>query len=141
MKLLYSLALYALFLNFASAQIPAYQGGKNPVSFQPPKEIMEKFKKEFPEVNPIWRTEEKYYVADFSDTSTFKEMTIVYDKNGKVVRRESEMENSTYPGSINSFYVKNYPGERVDGLAKQANIRQRHDVPHGAHDIPGNEER
>ena len=112
MKTLYFIFILAIFFNCLRAQIPANQGGKEPGAFQPPKEISEKFKKEYPQIIPTWRVDEKYYVADFSDTTSFKAITIVYDKKGKVMRRESEMENSSYPQAINDYFVKNYPGEK-----------------------------
>ena len=112
MKTLYALYL-SLFLSVTGlSQLPAYQGGPEPSTFQPPKVVSEKFKREYPEVTPTWHVEEKYYVADFTDTISFKGISLVYDKNGKIVRRESEMENSTYPAKINDYFVKNYPGEK-----------------------------
>lgn len=112
MKTLYSLIAFSLLVFRLGAQIPAYEGGSKPVSFQPPKDIGDKFKKEYPEITPTWHVEEKYYIADFTDTISFKGISIVYDNNGKVVRRENEMENSSYPANINTYYVKNYPGEK-----------------------------
>ena len=112
MKALYSFFILIAALNNLLAQIPAYEGGRNPQPFQPPKTIHEKFRSEYPDITPTWHVEEKYYVADFSDTVSFRGISIAYDKNGKVVRRESEMENSTYPAAINTYYVKNYPGEK-----------------------------
>jgi len=112
MKTLYSFFIFCLLLNVLSAQSPAYEGGKEPVAFQPSKKVLDKFKSEYPQITPTWKVEQNYYVADFSDTNSFKGITIVYDKNANVVRRESEMENSTYPQNINTYFVKNYPGEK-----------------------------
>lgn len=112
MKTLYSLLIFSLMLNVLSAQSPAYEGGKEPVAYQPSKKVLDKFKSEYPQMTPTWKLEQNYYVADFSDTTTFKAITIVYDKNAKVVRREMEVENSSYPQNINAYFVKNYPGEK-----------------------------
>lgn len=111
MKTLYILLIVCLMLN-VKAQSPAYEGGKEPVAYQPSKKVLDKFKAEYPQITPTWKLERNNYVADFSDTTTFKAITIVYDKNAKVVRREMEVENSSYPQNINTYFVKNYPGEK-----------------------------
>ncbi|PBQ33546.1 hypothetical protein CNR22_17780 [Sphingobacteriaceae bacterium] len=112
MKTLYSLFIFFLMLNVLSAQSPAYEGGKEPVAYQPSKEVLDKFKSDYPQVTATWKIEKNYYVADFADTATFKGISIVYDKNANVVRRELEVENSSYPQNINTYFVKNYPGEK-----------------------------
>ena len=45
------------------------------------------------------------------------------------------------PGGNGLARVVVVDAERIDGLAEQADVRQRHDVPHGAHDVPRNEQR
>lgn len=134
MKTIYTLCLFFSVLLF-QAQLPIYEGGKNPKSFQPPPAIVEKFNSEYPEITPAWHVEKSYYVADFSDTTTLRGISIVYDKNGKIVRRESELENSTYPAKINTYFVKNYPGEKfrtwkcVDDRGTQSFCIKRPDGP------------
>ena len=112
MKTLYFIFISVSLIAGLRAQIPANAGGPLTAEEKTPASIQEKFKKEYPDVTPTWRKDEKYYVADFTDTNSFKGTTIAYDKNGNVVRRESEMENSTYPAAINNYFVKNYPGEK-----------------------------
>jgi len=112
MKTLYFIFIFAsLFVGFR-AQIPATAGGPLTAEEKTPASIQEKFKKEYPEITPTWHVADNYYVADFTDTNSFKGTSIAYDKNGKVVRRESEMENSSYPAGINNYFVKNFPGEK-----------------------------
>jgi hypothetical protein len=111
MKNFYLLLLLSVCLaGLLRAQIPANEGGR--VADQLPTFIEEKFKKEYPNITPTWHVDEKLYIAEFTDTNVFKGMRIAYDRNGRVVRRESEMENASYPASINDYYVKNYPGEK-----------------------------
>jgi len=112
MKTLYFIFIILSTCVIAQAQSPAYEGGNTPQSLQPPKVVAEKFKTEFPGIIPAWRIEDNYYVADFADTSSFKGRSIAYDKNAKIFRRESEVENSSYPSNINTYYMKNYPGEK-----------------------------
>jgi len=110
MKILYLSLLFIFLLITVSAQVPANTGG--PVANMPPSFIEEKFKKEYPGITPTWHMDERLYIADFTDTMSFRGISIVYDRKGKIVRRESEMENSTYPQRINDYFVKNYPGEK-----------------------------
>ena len=78
----------------------------------PPEPVLEAFKKEFPSITPAWSMDGGNFKAVFVDPTSLKGVTIVYDKTGNVVRRDSELDNSSYPESINSFYIKNYPGEK-----------------------------
>lgn len=110
MKILYLSVLFIFLLISLSAQIPANSGG--PVADMPPSFIEENFKKEYPGITPTWHVDETLFIADFTDPNIFKGVSIVYDRKGNVVRRENEMENSTYPQAINEYFVKNYPGEK-----------------------------
>lgn len=112
MKTGYAVFIFYFTIGSLLAQLPAYEGGKQPQPFQPPKSIADKFRTEYPSVTPTWHVQKNNYVADFADTTTLRGISIVYDKNGKVLRRESEMENSTYPAKINTYFVTNYPGEK-----------------------------
>jgi hypothetical protein len=117
MKKIYLLILISCSV-FAVAQrttsIPKKNNSEtsSPREVKPPDVIVERFNKEHPGVTPTWRMDGKNYVADFVDANTLKGMTIVYDAEGKVIRRESEVENSSYPQVINDYYIKHYPGEK-----------------------------
>jgi hypothetical protein len=79
---------------------------------QPPQEIVDKFTKEHPGITPAWHMDGKNFAAEYVDPNTFKGISIVYAPDGSVLRRESEMENSSYPAGINDYYIKKYPGEK-----------------------------
>ena len=53
----------------------------------------------------------KNFRVSYIDPTTKLGRVIVYDKSGNVVRRENEVDNLVYPGSIKDYYNKNYPGE------------------------------
>ena len=105
-----------LLLSFCSvqAQIPANAAKERevPQKITPPQIILDKFTKEYPNITPSWRMDGQNFMAEFMDPMTMKGVAIVYDKEGNVVRRENEMENSSYPQSINDYYIKTYPGEK-----------------------------
>jgi hypothetical protein len=110
-----------------SAQIPAdaARGKSLPAQITPPPAIEEKFKNEHPSVTPTWSMDGQNFKAEFIDPATFKGNSIVYDKEGNVMRRENEMENSSYPQGINDFYIKKYPGEKFKTWSSQDNSGER----------------
>jgi hypothetical protein len=113
MKRLFVLLLLS-FTFFMQAQIPADAAKEKPLpeKITPPQKILEKFTKEYPGVTPSWRMDGQNFMAEFVDPLTLKGCSIVYDKDANVLRRENEMENSSYPQSINDYYIKKFPGEK-----------------------------
>jgi hypothetical protein len=97
-----------------SAQAPLTAGRERdvPQQINPPKVILDKFTKEYPRVTPSWRMDGQNFVAEFVDPVSLKGVSVVYDKEGNVVRKESEVENASYPQGINDYYIKKYPGEK-----------------------------
>lgn len=108
------LSLFLFFAFTASAQIPANAGKEKtiPAQVTPPQEITDKFNKEYPGIAANWRMDGKNFRAEFVDPNTFKGNCIVYDKDGNVIRRENEMENASYPSTINDYFIKHFPGEK-----------------------------
>ncbi|MEO6305157.1 MAG: hypothetical protein ABIP51_18505 [Bacteroidia bacterium] len=106
MKKLFLLFI-TFYINVAIAQTPAMVGG-----IEAPKEVTEKFTKQHPEITPNWSKENKNYKATYEDPKTAKQVIIVYDKNGEVIRKESELDNMDYPKQIHEYYSKNYPEEK-----------------------------
>jgi len=74
--------------------------------------VLDKFKQAYPDITPEWKMDGKNFVASFVDPNTLKGINIVYDKDGNVIRKETELENSSYPQSINDYYINKYPGEK-----------------------------
>lgn len=113
MKKHYLALLLSLVLAALPAQVPVNTGSSTSGNqTQPPPAIVDKFTNEHPGITPAWHMDGKNFTAEYVDPNTFKGVSIVYDKDGNVIRRESEMENSSYPASINDYYIKKYPGEK-----------------------------
>ena len=95
-----------------------------PVSLVPVK-VHQKFILENPDVKARWKTENGIYTAQYINPVNNMGYNIVYDSVGTVLRREKELENEDYPGTINDFFMSQYPGEgyviwsSVDSAGKQ----------------------
>ncbi|MGZ3900579.1 MAG: hypothetical protein ACXVNM_12275 [Bacteroidia bacterium] len=79
----------------------------------PPEHITARFNKEYPgSNNVIWKVEGSDYWVTYHDPKTNMANVIVYDKEGKIVRKENEVDKDTYPSDIKDYYNKNYPKEK-----------------------------
>jgi hypothetical protein len=114
MKIYLVLTLTLLSYSFILSQTPVTAGREKDVSqkINPPKVVLDKFTQSYPDITPEWKMDGKNFVANFVDPNTLKGISIVYDKDGNVIRKETELENSSYPQSINDYYIKKYPGEK-----------------------------
>jgi hypothetical protein len=74
-----------------------------------PSLVKENFTREQPGDAGTWTKDGDNYRVEFTDKESRLGHVIVYDRNGNVVRRDSEIEN--VPAPINDYYKKNYPGE------------------------------
>jgi hypothetical protein len=61
--------------------------------------------------NVSWKVEGDNYWVSYTDPKSNLGHIIVYDKDGKVVRKENEVDNLTYPSAISDYYSKQYPKE------------------------------
>jgi len=111
------LILFAvLFLNVAVSSVA--QEGKTPsgdnapaATGQIPSLVTERFSREFPGISGSWSTDGENYKVEFIDPQSHLGHIIVYDRNGNVIRRESELDGPKNPGAINEYNKKNFPGE------------------------------
>lgn len=78
----------------------------------PPSTITNRFSTEYPNLTPTWQMDGTNYSAQYTDRTTNMGRIVVYDKNGNVIRTESEMGDDTYPQAIGDYYSKNYPSEK-----------------------------
>lgn len=110
---------------FATPTFPQKQAKKSVDSAvpqaKPPQVVIDNFTKEYPDITPGWRVDGENFIADFVDPNTLKGVRIVYDKDGRVIRRENELENASYPQSINDYFIKKYPGEKYRTWTSQDN--------------------
>jgi hypothetical protein len=86
------------------------QPGKN--SSNVPDNVRAKFTNQNPTATPTWKTEGQNYSAWYTDPQTNMQRVTVYDKDGRVVRSESEMDVKNYPAAISGYYNQNYPNEK-----------------------------
>jgi hypothetical protein len=73
--------------------------------------VTSNFSRDFPGAQVTWSMEGKNHRGLYIDPVTHLQHIIIYDPNGNVIRRESELEQGSYPASINDFYNKNHPNE------------------------------
>lgn len=83
---------------------------------QAPDNLVSKFKADYPKANAVeWKMESDRYKVTFTDPQNLHH-TIVYDKNGRVYTRESELDEASVPSSVREYYANNFPeqvGTRV----------------------------
>jgi hypothetical protein len=87
-----------------SDRVPADPG-------QVPTQVTEKFNREYPGVTGSWTRDGENFRVEFTDPKTRMAHVIIYDRNGDVIRRESEVDQ--VPQSINEYYNKTWPGEKI----------------------------
>jgi hypothetical protein len=77
-----------------------------------PDKLIEKFRKEYPEaIEMTWSKEgNDVYKVVFKDPPNTQQL-IEYDKDWKVIRKETELEMKQVPDSILQYYKQHYPGE------------------------------
>jgi hypothetical protein len=78
---------------------------------QVPSQVTERFNREYPGISGSWTRDGDNYRVEFTDPNSRMSHVIIYDRNGEVVRRESEVDQ--VPQTINEYYDKNYPGEKL----------------------------
>lgn len=76
-----------------------------------PAAVLQKFIAEQPGITAVWKADGENYKAAFTDPTTKLGRIVVYDKEGNVLRRESEIDQQTAPAPIGDYYKKNHPGE------------------------------
>ncbi len=91
-----------------------------PVADTPP-EITKKFNTNYPNIDATWQMDNNNYAANYKDEGTKMGRTIVYDKNGNIVRSDNEISNDVYPIGISDYYKKNYPNETYKVWSSQDN--------------------
>ncbi len=84
---------------------------KNKQNVQVPENIRTTFNNSYPNTNATWSFEGKNYVATYKDTESNMGRVVVYDKDGNIVRTESEMDQG-YPEGIGNYYNEKYPNEK-----------------------------
>jgi hypothetical protein len=82
-------------------------------SVAPPEDVKTQFEADNPSTSEVkWKVEGNKYWVSYTDPKTKMGHIIVYDKDGKVIHRESETDNLTYPSAISDYYKQKYPDEK-----------------------------
>jgi hypothetical protein len=78
----------------------------------PPELIKNTFDADYPGKNTVtWKIEGSNWWVYYSNPETKSGHIIVYDKEGKVIRREDEAEKG-FPERITAYYSEKFPGEK-----------------------------
>jgi len=78
----------------------------------PPEHIKTKFITDYPGTSSVsWKMKGKHYVVTYTDPKTLLGHIIAYNKDGKIIQKEDEVNNLNFPKAIYENYTKRYPGE------------------------------
>jgi hypothetical protein len=79
---------------------------------QTPTTIITKFNKQFPGTRPKWKVEGNNFQATYTDRKTQLQNIVVYDKEGNMIRKESQLDPVNYPPAVVEYYKKNKAPEK-----------------------------
>jgi hypothetical protein len=75
-----------------------------------PNNISQQFKKDYPNSSAEWVVDgDNNYLAEFKNPTTKGSTIVVYDRDGRLVRTESEIADKSYPNEIDNYYSKQFP--------------------------------
>lgn len=107
------LLLITFGINVMSAQITNQRKENSKVIItKAPKKVNNMFESQYPGVKPIWSLEDNNYRASYTDVNTKLNHYILYTKQGEIISKESEMDYTDYPISINKYYSQRFPEEK-----------------------------
>lgn len=89
MKTIITILFILCTTGYLSAQTSAVKTGSIATE-SVPEAVKSTFKYEFPSIQPKWEIDNKNYKAIYSDPKTNSKGVIVYDLEGKVIRRDVE---------------------------------------------------
>lgn len=82
-----------------------------------PKAAKDSFSKLYPKATEVkWNKENQDYEASFKLEG--KNMSVIFDKNGKIMETETAIEISQLPKGIEKYVMDNYKGYKITGAAK-----------------------
>lgn len=113
MKKLLLIIFTAIGLNATIAQTNTPTGMQTtPPGVDLPSIVLNNFTIDQPNTKAEWRIDEENYAADYKDNITGRGRTVVYNRDGNIVRREYEVEYTVYPSTIGQYYSDNFPKEK-----------------------------
>jgi hypothetical protein len=82
-----------------------------------PKSAKDAFSKLYPKATEVkWDKENQGYEASFKLNG--KDMSVIFDKEGKVMETETAIEISQLPKGVEKYVMDNYEGFKITGAAK-----------------------
>lgn len=82
-----------------------------------PKSVKDTFSRLYPKATEVkWNKENQDYEASFNLDG--KKMSVIFDKNGKVMETETAIEISQLPKGIEKYVMDNYKGFKIIDAAK-----------------------
>lgn len=87
-----------------------------------PKSVKDSFSKLYPKASDVkWDKENQDYEASFKLDG--KDMSVILDKDGKVLETETAIEISQLPKGVEKYVMNNYKGFKITGAAKIVNSK------------------
>lgn len=87
-----------------------------------PKSAKDAFSKLYPKATEVkWDKENQGYEASFKLNG--KDMSVIFDKDGKVMETETAIEISQLPKGVEKCVMDNYKGFKISGAAKIVNSK------------------
>lgn len=112
-----------LILTFISSFFVQAQTAENSNKVEPNLQVIKAFEKDFPKIEPVWRTvydgddkDQLSYEADFTLKNT--DMTAVYNELGVFKVLEVQIKVGEIPVKISRYMAKNYPKNNIKKAAK-----------------------
>ena len=106
-KLILFAALLACATEFTAQTNTAMPASTN---VQAPASVSTRFNNDYPGMQPAWTMDGANYRADYLDGGINR--SVIYDPKGKMLSKEEQLGNGTYPSTIGDYYTKKYPGEK-----------------------------
>ncbi len=83
-----------------------------PAGVDVPSIVVNNFTLNEPNTTAVWRMDEENYAADYKDKITGQGRTVLYDRDGNLMRRDYEVEYTVFPASVGQYYSENFPKEK-----------------------------
>ena len=101
-----------------------------------PPPVEQKFVIEHPDAKAQWKKDGEYYKAIFVNPVNNLGQITVYDKSGKIIRKERELEQQEFPSAIIEYQEKKFPGEgfavwvSTDSTGNNLYYTQKNNITH-----------
>lgn len=78
-----------------------------------PHRLESNFKSSYPDAAAVeWQKSGENYKVAFTDKKNLH-YTLLYDKDGKIMSKEAELDDQAVPKTISEYFVKNFPKEET----------------------------